>query len=317
MTSLSLSTDDLAARERAGQWCEWVGSHFGGLRTDVYGDALVEGRILADSAGEVVLTRLQASRHRVHRSQEHARHGEEAYLKIVAPWQGASRVRQDGREAWAHTGQWVAYDTTASYAVDNPGACDHLIVMLPKARVGLDAATLARALGRTHAGVAGISRIALEAMRSTYQELPVLSAEAARGAGEALVHLVRLSLLELAGQAAENQPLALADRIRHAVALRLREPDLSADSIAQALGCSRRSVYQAIAASPDWEPELSLQGYIQRCRLQACMQALRADRGRSVTDIAFEWGFVSSSHFSRAFRAHAGLSPSDYRAQQS
>ena len=36
-------------------------------------------------------------------------------------------------------------------------------------------------------------------------------------------------------------------------------------------------------------------------------------RCRSVTDIALSWGFGNPSHFSRLFRAHTGLSPSDYR----
>ena len=56
---------------------------------------------------------------------------------------------------------------------------------------------------------------------------------------------------------------------------------------------------------------------IQRRRLEACLRDLRhpAHAQRSVTDIALSWGFSNSAHFSRAFRAHVGCSPSEYRAR--
>jgi hypothetical protein len=71
----------------------------------------------------------------------------------------------------------------------------------------------------------GISRVALDTMRSTWQELPNMSEDAARGAGELIMQLVRLSLLELAGQAtAVTQREALKDRILTYVARNLRDP---------------------------------------------------------------------------------------------
>ena len=35
--------------------------------------------------------------------------------------------------------------------------------------------------------------------------------------------------------------------------------------------------------------------------------------GRTITEIAFSWGFNNAAHFSRVFREHAGLPPSDFR----
>ncbi len=39
-------------------------------------------------------------------------------------------------------------------------------------------------------------------------------------------------------------------------------------------------------------------------------------RGRSICEIAFDWGFNSAPHFSRSFRERYGLSPREYRARQ-
>ena len=306
-----MSTDTVDPVDRAPQWREWVFRHFGGLQSDLYGDTTFDGHIAASHAGDVILTRLEANRHRVLRTGTLARNSDTAYLKIVAPWQGSASVQQQGREACARDGAWVIYDTTASYEIANPERCDHLIVMVPK-----DAITdrqlrfdgvMARRLGAN-----GISRVALETMRNTYQELPNMSEAAAQGAGELIKQLVRLSLLEAAGQeTAVSQREALRDRIRAYVHQHLRDPALSVDAIARALNCSRRHLYNAFAGDGE-----SIAGYIQRQRLQACIRDLQQSgpHARPITDIALSWGFGNPSHFSRVFRDHTGKRPTVFRA---
>jgi AraC-like DNA-binding protein len=265
----------------------------------------------ASHAGDVILTKLEANRHRVMRTPGMARTSEVGYLKIVAPWRGQATVEQDGRRARAHEGGWVIYDTTSSYDIANPERCEHLIVMLPKDQMAERGVRLGELMARHVGGASGISRVTLETMRSTYQELPHMSADAARGAGELIMQLVRLSLLELAGQeTAPTQREALRDRIRGHVARHLRDPQLSIDGIARALNCSKRHLYNAFSGDDE-----TLAGYILQQRLQACMRELResAPAGRPITEIALSWGFSNPSHFSRVFREHFGMSASEFR----
>jgi AraC-like DNA-binding protein len=309
--STLMSTDSIAPRERAPQWCEWLHRHFGGLQCELYGDTGFDGHIAASQAGDVILTRLEANRHRVLRTPGMARGAEIPYLKIVAPWQGSAAVRQQGREACARSGAWVIYDTTGSYEIENPERADHLIVMVPKEAVTERSLRFDGVMARRLGG-SGISRVALETMRNTYQELPNMSAAAAQGAGEMIKQLVRLSLQELAGlETAVTQREALRDRIRAYVQQHLRDPALSADGIARALNCSRRHLYNAFAGEGE-----SIAGYIQRLRLEACVRELQqaGPHARPITDIALSWGFGNPSHFSRVFRDHTGKSPSAFRA---
>ncbi|RYF40741.1 MAG: helix-turn-helix domain-containing protein, partial [Comamonadaceae bacterium] len=286
-----LSTDDVAPRERAPAWREWIHSHFGGLESDLYGDTEFDGHMAASRAGDVILTKLEANRHRVLRSPHLARTSETGYLKIVAPWQGAASVEQHGRRASARNGGWVIYDTTGSYAIENPDRVEHLIVMLPKDQMAERGVRLGELMARHVGGASGISRVALETMRSTYQELPHMSEDTARGAGELIMQLVRLSLLELGGhETAVTQREALADRIRAYVARHLRDPQLSIDGIARALNCSRRHLYNAFADGDE-----TLAGHIQQQRLAACVRELRENPhgGKPITEIALSWGFSS------------------------
>lgn len=314
MTAASaVSTDDFAPRERAPIWREWVWKQFGGLESDLYGDTDFDGHMASVRAGDLILTKLEANRHRVIRTPDMVRRSDEGYLKIVAPMKGRAGVEQMGRQAWVAPGAWTIYDTTGSYAVANPERVEHLIVMLPKAQMVERGLRLENLMARPVGGASGIARVALSTMRSTFEELPHMSADAARGAGELIAQLVRMSLIELSGQETQiTQREALKDRIRGYVALHLRDPDLTVDRIAVALNCSKRHLYNAFA-----DEAQTLASHIQHLRLEACIRELLHPMAqtRPITEIALSWGFNNPSHFSRVFREHTGMSPSEFRQQ--
>jgi AraC-like DNA-binding protein len=309
-----MDTSTVAAGERVAFWRGWIGQLFQGLKSEEYGDTDFSGRASTWHAGDVVLTHLEATRHRVARSSAIARATETPYLKIVAPWVGCAGVEQKGRETWVTPGQWSIYDTTDSYAVANPERVEHLIVMLPRrafAERGVNAPMLEALMARRLGGSGGVSRLALDTMRNAFRELPSMPEAAARGVGDAITQLVHLSLLDLAGQAtAQTQREALRERIKQHVAQHLADPRLTVDAIARAMNVSRRQLYNAFA-----EEEDGVAGYILARRLEACRQAFvdKASAHRSITEIALAAGFQNMAHFSRVFRAHLGMAPSDYR----
>ncbi len=310
-TALATHTDTVPPAERASFWADCISRVFHGLKSDHYGDEGFDGCMSTLHAGDVVLTRLEANRHRVMRNATLARQSEAAYLKIVAPYVGCAGVEQKGREAWVTPDQWSVYDTTDTYAVANPVRVEHLIVMIPKQRLVERGLALDPLMARRLGGSGGVSRMALDTMRSAWRELPTMGAAAASGVGDAITQFVHLSMLELAGSTtAVKQREALRERIKQQVNDRLGDPGLSVDALALALNCSRRQLYNAFSEEPD-----GVAGYILRRRIEACRQAFddRAHDRRSITDIALAFGFSSMAHFSRVFRAHLGVPPSDYR----
>ncbi|KGH32364.1 MULTISPECIES: helix-turn-helix domain-containing protein [Comamonas] len=307
-----LSTDGLPEKETAPAWQDWMAQLFSGLDTDLYGDTCFDGHLSVAYAGDVMLTKLDAGRHRVIRDSHRLRDSEAAYLKIVAPWSGHAEVQQYGSKACVSNGSWAIYDTSQPYVVANPQHTEHLIMMVPKQSIADRGLRLENLMGRSVGGSAGIARIALQTMRSTYQELDNMAAPLARRAGELLVDMVHLSLQALGGQAtAVTQKQALYDRICEHVACHVRDPGLSVDQVAEALNCSRRHLHNAFAGR-----DQSLGGFIQQSRLELCMRELHsaALAHRTITEIAMGCGFGNSAHFSRAFKAYAGMSPSEFRA---
>ncbi|MGE5721718.1 MAG: helix-turn-helix domain-containing protein [Sphingomonadales bacterium] len=84
---------------------------------------------------------------------------------------------------------------------------------------------------------------------------------------------------------------------------------LSASTIAHALRISPRYVQLAFAAEENTPSE-----FIRRVRLEASASLLsQPEDRRSITEISYDCGFNSSSHFSTQFKSHFGMSPRDYR----
>lgn len=309
----SMSTDEVSARERVPYWTDWINRLFHGLRSDLYGDTDFEGHIASAHAGDVILTRLESNRHRVMRSSAQVRGSEMGYLKIVAPFHGCAGVEQKGREAWVSPGEWSIYDTTDTYAVSNPVPVEHLIVMVPKSHLAERGLAIDELMARPLGAQGGIARVALETMRSAWRELPGMSHEAAHSLGDVITQCVHLSLLDLSGRTtAVTQREALRERIKQHVLRHLGDPSLSVDRIALALGASRRQLYNAFSDEPD-----GIAGFVLARRIDACRAAFADPQlaGRSITEIALAFGFSNAAHFSRVFRAHTGLTPSDYRHQ--
>lgn len=147
----------------------------------------------------------------------------------------------------------------------------------------------------------------MESLRRTRDELSPGEHEAALGA-----------VFELAAGVfgrSEPERVGMATReVQHARALRylelhLADPDLSPRAIAAGLGMSLRYLHLLFEVGD------SVGATILARRLERCRHALAdpADQ-RSVSEIAFAWGFNDAAHFSRTFKARFGHTPRDARA---
>jgi AraC-like DNA-binding protein len=97
-------------------------------------------------------------------------------------------------------------------------------------------------------------------------------------------------------------------RIRRFVLENLANPELDISRIADAVGLSLRYVHRLFTDEP-----MQLMQWIWSERLERCLKALASSEctDRSVSAVAYAWGFNNASHFSRSFRKRYGVSPRD------
>ena len=130
---------------------------------------------------------------------------------------------------------------------------------------------------------------------------------------EALIGLV-VSALDTDKSAVDTCSLRDAQLllVKQYIDRHLGNPELSPGMIAEANRISLRYLHCL------FEPEgTTVLQYIIRERLQRCRRELSNPlmATRTITDIAFSWGFQSSTHFSRRFRDAFGMSPNEFRRE--
>jgi AraC family transcriptional activator of tynA and feaB len=128
----------------------------------------------------------------------------------------------------------------------------------------------------------------------------------------AILDLVAAAYADLPQARSERSSLATAHRIRiiNFIEAHLNDPELTPTRIADACKMTARYLHHLFS-----DQDETVARYILRRRLEACSRALLspAQRSRTVTAIAFDYGFNSPTHFGRVFRAKFGATPREFR----
>lgn len=163
---------------------------------------------------------------------------------------------------------------------------------------------------------APLSQVLTSYVATLCRELPGLDAEAAAAALRALDQLLAVSVSGK-GAPPEHTAPALsalsAERRRaalHYIQANLESAALSPAVIAHSIGISPRQLHRLFEESGH-----SVGAEIRRLRVQRARHLLQGCPERSVTDIAFGCGFDSLATFYRAFKAEAGMTASEFRAE--
>lgn len=309
MNSLDvISTSAVAPGERLAMWSDMLWQRFGSLQSEAYGDARFEGRLACGRLADLDLFRIDASRHMVIRTPSEVRRDQRGCLKVVAQLRGSACFEQAGRRVLLRPGEWSVYDTSASYVVTNPASVTHLVMLLPRERVDDLGIAVDRVTVRRFSGRRGAGRLAYDQMLASFDAATDADAGAA---ADRLAELIGIAMLERAGVDTDCALAARArDRVLAYVHANLRDPAMTLDCVAAAIGCSKRNLHKLFRDHGE-----TLGAYIWQARLARIRAELAAPelRRRSITEIAFSWGFNSSTHFSRSFRERYGVSPRSYR----
>nr|QDF37993.1 helix-turn-helix domain-containing protein [Bradyrhizobium symbiodeficiens] len=125
-----------------------------------------------------------------------------------------------------------------------------------------------------------------------------------------LAHQLAASTSDAGSSAAQA---ALLHRICQTIERRLDDPDLVPVRVAQAEGISERYLQKLFETVGD-----NFTHYVRERRLQRAWADLSnpTEAHRSISEIAYAYGFGDSAHFSRAFRHRFGLPPREFRQQE-
>ncbi|MBT5836352.1 MAG: helix-turn-helix transcriptional regulator [Hellea sp.] len=102
----------------------------------------------------------------------------------------------------------------------------------------------------------------------------------------------------------------LPDYLRSLVKAHLADGSLKIDELAEIAGISKRSLQRNLTENCS-----SFSQIMQEARFEtACMHL--DNLSMKIKDVAAALGYANSTHFSRYFRRHSGISPRQYRSQK-
>jgi AraC family transcriptional activator of tynA and feaB len=307
------STEDVHPRDRFDYW------HQVACRTIVDHDSWPDCRprfqaaIETGAMSDIGLVQFTNSPMTVSHTTRHVAQARIDDLFLCRQIAGSLTLEQEAREVVLKPGDMALLDPMLPYGGRFSSESNLLVVKLLRreleARIGQVRHLLARAMNPLGAEPSMLS--------SLLGMLPVHSGKISYTAEQILKnHTLDLVALSLATMIQGRVPRISSARalvlikVHAAIESRLTDPNLDAKAVAAATGVSVRYANAVLA-----EEDTSIARLIRERRLARCRKALKDPQQahRSVSDIAYGWGFSDMTHFGRSFHKTYGMLPSRYR----
>jgi AraC-like DNA-binding protein len=317
MTQLeTFSTAGLEPRRKIEYWNEAACASFTPIVSDPFDIRTFTGRLSRTKLGDIRLGEVYSDPQTVRHLRSHVARTRAAMFFLQMQLEGDSVNRQDGREAKLGPGDFTLCDTTRPYEMLFEGSNRMFVVGIPDTLLRRHLACPESVVAIPMSGNSGLSGLLSGFLRDFWMRCredfdPVIAPRITR----AILDLLASAYTALPQAQSDRSSLATAHRIRivNFIEAHLGDPDLTPMRVAEACKMTPRYLHHLFSNESE-----TVARYILRRRLEECSRALTlpSQRGRTVTSIAFDFGFNSPTHFGRVFRARYGATPREYRRQQ-
>jgi AraC-like DNA-binding protein len=272
-----------------------------------------EAEIETGYLGNVELVLFHNSPMQVSHTVRHITHAKSDHLFVCRQVAGAILLEQDTREIALEAGDVTLLDPLLSYEGRFSVDSKTLVLKVPRreleARVGKTRDMVTRLIKPV--GMEDSLTSSLSAMLpSLAGKMNPISEEMV---GTHALDLIAVSLAKTMEGTRLRVSCAKALvllNVRSVIEARLTDPALDAQAVADAVGVSVRYANHVLA-----DHDTSIMRLIQARRLARCRYALEdPNQGhRSISEIAYGWGFSDMTHFGRRFKKAYGILPSEYQ----
>jgi AraC family transcriptional regulator, positive regulator of tynA and feaB len=309
------STDDVLPRDRFECWhdviCRHVIPHESVPECRTTFAARVETAVLADLAlvsFDIGSMKCTYEKHHIGAMADE--------LLLVRQVKGSMSLEQNDRSVSLAAGEMTLVDSRLIYSCRLSADASVLVAKYPRRSLMQRVGKIDRFIARKLTADSGESGLLSDYLRILPAHTESLSASAPQVSNQ-LLDLIAVALWKADG--GEDVPhvgssrAILARQLRAAIERNLSDHTVTAESLAKLAGISLRYANAILS-----EDNTSVGRLLQARRLEHCRRAL-ADplkMHRSISDIAYCFGFTDMTHFGRRFRQAFGLLPSDFRKVQ-
>jgi AraC-like DNA-binding protein len=305
----SVSTAGIPIPDRLTFWTTGANcvTSIGRIRASSLGNVF-EAEAATRRFGSLLVFGLTAAPHRV---TQYAR-GQEAVLKLRYQRSGEALIEQAGREVVLRAGEMAVIDGSRPHCMVNTVESRQISLHLPHGILSERDIKMAHSVATAVPMSGRVGKLLFDCLCYTLEDLKETNEPTEQDLGASIFDMFRAAIHEVASeQVCVSSRDTVEQRVREYVRRNLSNPDLSVETIASAMGCSGRYIHKI------FEGQESITRMIWSQRLDRCRLELMSERGQrlTLTELAYEFGFSSSAHFSRAFKERFGITPSAFRQQ--
>jgi AraC-like DNA-binding protein len=229
---------------------------------------------------------------------------------VITQLAGNRRYLQNGRTVFLNPGDTTLIDSGRPWSSSCGTGCARLYLRVPRWMMENRLRRCDIPIAQRISGSGGVGAVLFRLSQSLYEEAERLQEEEAAAALDAYFQVLA-ACVGRAESGLQRSP-ALQSRIQRFIDERLSDPGLVPAEIAAAADISVRHLHRLFSNAGGTLGECIRARRLERCRNDLVNPSLR---GRTITEIAFSWGFSDSAHFSRSFRSQFGICPRTFRAQ--
>lgn len=311
------TTRNVPAGSKVGYWNELASSVFAPMEAKPLDRDRFEAELDTVRLGHTWLANARSTPATVVRNPGHQVKTRERPYFLHLQLKGSLKVVQDGRESLLDRGDLVLTDSAMPYTLRHEEDTSTLVMILTAGDLANRLPAPDDLLGVKLSGREGMAATASSLLIGVWQQAQTGDIPDTMGdtLASAVLDVFAAAWIATSKVQVPESAVSISRRIqiRRHVEAHLRDPDLSARTVAAAFGISPRYLHIIFSSGDE-----TVSNLILRRRLEECAKQLRDPiwQRRTITEIAFSWGFNNATHFARVFREKYALSPRDYRAAQ-
>jgi AraC family transcriptional activator of tynA and feaB len=309
----SFSTRGLPLAKKLAFWNGIASDTFAAMEVQPNDLGQFHGNLQRERLGPLTIMSVCSTAVRIRHTREHiGRMTAPSYL-LMAPLQRQMELSCEGTAPICiRSGEFCLIDHARTYEVAHGDAVRTLCIDIPREHLETRVPRAAELVGRLMKPDSTSSRVLLAVLRTLGHEMgPSGNVSLTPAFGDSVLSLVAATYLSCSGAALARGPEARAKTFHAYIDSRLADPDLRPVEVASHAGVSERYLRTVLASVGE-----SFSSYVLRRRLQHCAQLLAEPewRNRTITEIAFQYGFNNVTYFGQAFKARYGMTPRHYRS---
>jgi len=272
-----------------------------------------EASLQCGNIGDIGLVQFENSAMAISHTQYHADRSALDNLLVCRQDAGSLAVQQAGRELTLETGTITLIDPRLPYEGKFSSGSRLLVFKIPRhlleVRLG-NARNIAALPLKSLDGKNSLISTFLAMLPTHTGRLDITTENIIQNQALDLLASSFASALDKSSLPISSMRSLTCFRVRAAIEKHLVDPSLDAKRVAEAAGVSVRLANAALAGDNTSISRLLLERRLARCK--AALGDIRQIH-RTVSEIAYGWGFSDMTHFGRKFKAAFGMLPSEYR----